>query len=244
MSQPAKAVSAPFVSLRTFLGGLLPADREFLTTYRYLRRGIGIIGMLLPFVLPLGYAVSARILGIKGYPWPHSISAYYYTDMRNVFVGSMCAIGVFLICYRYSVWDDVLTNIAGALAVLVALCPTSQSGARPTFANDLHLVFATLLFVDFAAICLFLFTRSDQPRGARTRLKRIRDGIYILCGTVILACIILAVAHTGVWLFWYEAVAIFAFGVSWLVKGEAIWVLNDDRGPAVRQGHRVLEPEA
>src|SRR5215471_5273461 len=92
---------------------LKEAVRDIVASYLFQRRGIGLIGVTLPFVLVLGYDLSEGHFALRG-----SISSYYYTDMRNVFVGSMCAIGVFLLCYRYDLLDDVLSSIAGLLAIL------------------------------------------------------------------------------------------------------------------------------
>jgi hypothetical protein len=68
-----------------------------------------------------------------------SISAYYYTHARTVFVGALIAIGTCLICLRGSTeWEDVLLNFAGLLAPVVALVPTPDAGhcaslpVRPT----------------------------------------------------------------------------------------------------------------
>jgi hypothetical protein len=81
-----------------------------------------------------------------------------------------------------------------------------------------------------AVIALFLFTRTDCP-GGQSRQKRRRDLIYRTCGWVIVACLacvpvesfVLGPAVAGYQpLFWLEAVAIVAFGVAWLVKGQAI----------------------
>jgi hypothetical protein len=45
--------------------------------------------------------------------------------MRNLFVGAMCAVGVFFVAYRgHDKWDDRLTNVAGLAAILIALFPT------------------------------------------------------------------------------------------------------------------------
>lgn len=52
-----------------------------------------------------------------------SVSGYYYTGVRDVLVGSLCAIGVFLFSYSgYDDWDKWLTNAAGLFAI----------GVRPT----------------------------------------------------------------------------------------------------------------
>jgi putative copper export protein len=81
-----------------------------------------------------------------------------------------------------------------------------------------------------AIIALFLFTKTDSP-GGRPAEKRKRDIVYHACGCVIVACLLLVPVEAFVLgeavaryqpLFWLEAVAIAAFGVAWLVKGQAI----------------------
>jgi hypothetical protein len=56
----------------------------------------------------------------------HSISAYYYTSARAVFVGALCAIGVCLIVYRGSTdTENVLLDYSGFMAFVVAFVPTT-----------------------------------------------------------------------------------------------------------------------
>ncbi len=64
-------------------------------SYRAIRKAIGIIGLLLPIALIEGKMYYFHDPGIQG-----SISSYYYTGMRDVLVGSLWAIGVFLFSYR------------------------------------------------------------------------------------------------------------------------------------------------
>jgi hypothetical protein len=68
----------------------LPAPPQDAATILRLRRGIGIVGMALPFVLTIGNALFVHRFTLLG-----SISGSYYTHMRDVFVGGLCAIGVF-----------------------------------------------------------------------------------------------------------------------------------------------------
>jgi hypothetical protein len=192
-----------------------------------MRRGIGVIGVGLPFALAIGYAASAHKAVLR-----NSISSYYYTDMRNVLVGSLCAIGVFLICYRFNLIDDVLSTIAGVLAIAVALCPTTP--ANPThnavIAGRFHYIFAGGLFILLAVFCFVLFPRKD-PELAPARRKPLRNRIYISCGIVIVVSLLFAAGTQTLWsstyadtnvLFWAESVAIFAFGASWLIKGQTL----------------------
>ncbi|MFG3705838.1 DUF998 domain-containing protein [Micromonospora sp. NPDC047670] len=219
-------------------------------TIRRLRLGIGTVGIALPVVLTVGNALLTGDLRLLD-----SISSFYYTDMRDVFVGAMCAIGVFLICYRYRRLDDVLSTIAGVLAIAVAVFPAatgSPPGAlTPTDVTigRVHQVAAAALFLLLAAFCIFLFPRtaSTAPATGRTR---VRNGIYHACGIVIIGAITLAVASNALPdstrdtlkpLFWCEAVAVFAFGVAWLVKGEAMF--SDSQGADDPAGSAPLPAE-
>ncbi|MEW2385680.1 DUF998 domain-containing protein [Micromonospora sp. NPDC047707] len=203
-----------------------PQDAQ---TVRRLRLGIGVVGVLLPILLVVGHSlVSGRFALLS------SLSAYYYTELRDVFVGSLCAIGVFLISYRHRRLDDLLSTVAGGLAIAVALFPaaTQQPGSAIT-SNDVlvgrvHQVAAAALFVILAIFCIVLFPRRD-PREAHGRVRR---GLYHACGGLILCAIAVAVASNALPdptrdalrpLFWCEVVAVLAFGVAWFAKGEALF---------------------
>ena len=97
--------------------------------YRALRAVIGgIVFLLVPVVYIGNWLIFIRHRGGCFYnpQWiPGSLSGFYYTHMRNLFVGAMCAVGVFFIAYRgHDKWDDRLTNVAGLAAILIALFPT------------------------------------------------------------------------------------------------------------------------
>lgn len=207
-----------------------PVPQEPLVlSYLDLRTAVGIIGVALPLVLALG-----KLL-LQGPGIQDSISSYYYTVMRNVFVGSLCAIGVFLMsCRGYDWKDEFAGNLACVFAIGVALFPTTPymgATSREEFIGKLHLSFAALLFLTFAYFSLKLFTKT-APDKTPTRQKLQRNIVYRVCGYTILACILLiaVVALTSVRylfgrltpVFWLESVAIVAFGVSWLTKGETI----------------------
>jgi hypothetical protein len=229
-------------------------EHAFAMSYLGLRKAVGIIGMCLPFVLPIG-KVLIQGPGIEG-----SISAYYYTVMGSVFVGSLCAIGVFLLSYRYEKWDIIASIIAGICAIGVALFPTAPE-VDPTAIQKaigiVHGTFTGLFFLTLAYMSIFLFTKTHpyqavEPRKpmdylpmfvmTRTKLglplnprKKRRNIIYRVCGYIMLLCIIGIVIvginfikeHVKQYypVFWLEWLAIFAFGVSWLMKGE--WLLAD-----------------
>jgi len=198
-------------------------------SYLTLRRAVGVIGTALPFVL-----VAGKWL-LEGWGIQSSISAYYYTSMRDVFVGSLCAIGVFLLSYRgYEPVDDRAGNLACLFAVGVALCPTAPStgvSAAQRLVGALHLTFASAFFLTLAYFCLVLFTKTN-PARQMTERKKERNIVYMVCGYTILACIGLVLVDVAFFrdsavqamdpVFWLESAAVLAFGVSWLTKGEAI----------------------
>ena len=202
-------------------------------SYLELRTAVGIIGLALPFVLALG-----KLL-LEGPGIQSSISAYYYTDLRNVFVGSLCAIGVFLLSTKgYDRRDTIAGYLACVFAVGVSLFPMAPemgANSRQKFIGTLHWSLAALLFLTLAYFSLFLFTETG---GNPTPRKRQRNVVYRACGWTIFACIVLifVVTHASLGnvvpslepVFWLESLAVLAFGVSWLTKGETI--LKDVEG--------------
>ena len=87
-------------------------------SYRYLRLAI--------VVVVLSLIASVIIERAKTSCWEVSISAYYYTPVHAMFVGALVAIGVCLIAVKGSEeWEDMLLNVAGILAPIVAFVPTS-----------------------------------------------------------------------------------------------------------------------
>jgi hypothetical protein len=216
-------------------------------TVRRLRLGIGSVGIALPIVLVIGHMVVSRRLTLVD-----SLSGYYYTPLRDVFVGALCAIGVFLISYRYRQPDDALGTAAGALAIVVALFPTTMGAPAGTVsaadraAGVVHQVAAAGLFLLLAAFCLFLFT---QPDRAGVPPGRAANRLYRTCGLIILVAIGLALASTALPaevrhavkpVLWCETLAVFAFGAAWVAKSEALFAAARARRAArARQASRA-----
>ena len=189
-----------------------------------LRKAVGWIGIVLPFVLMLGV-----ILIFKGMMIQASISEYYYTGMRDVLVGALCAIALFLFFYRgYSRLDNWAANVAGFFAVCIAWFPTTQAGPSD-FVGIIHFISATIFFLILAFFSLFLFTRKGSDP---TQQKIKRNRIYIVCGIIMLGCLVGIVIFFNFFekghprssfVFWAETIALVAFGVSWLIKGETLY---------------------
>lgn len=90
-----------------------------LDTYRYLRGGMAIM------IVMLGAAVIGERLTATC--WQTSISAYYFTTAHSIFIAALCALGVQFIVYKGSSdTEDVLLTLAGMLAFIVAMVPTTR----------------------------------------------------------------------------------------------------------------------
>ena len=127
----------------------------------------------------------------------------------------------------------VLAQLGCCLTALgVALFPTTPelgATARDNLVGAVHLACAAGLLLTLAYFSLRLF-RLMGPNPTPQKLQRNR--VYAACGYTILACVALCVVVKLLPgnafllrfspLFWLEAVAVVAFGVSWLTKGEAI----------------------
>jgi hypothetical protein len=109
-------------------------DRDALVTYQTLR--IGMVGAV-------GFLASAILIEIvRRGAVESSISAYWYTPVRPVFVGTLIAIGIALIVIKGpNAWEDTFLNFAGLFAPIVALVPTRLPGQDDlTDADTLALV--------------------------------------------------------------------------------------------------------
>ena len=210
-------------------------NNRLVVSYLMLRKAIGCLGMLLPFVLAIGGKL------IFGTGLQRTISDYYYTGMGDIFVGTLFAMGVFLFSYKgYGKKDNLTANIAAVCVIGTALFPTTPVDPTSVVSTvgKAHVAFATLYFATLAYFSLFLFTKSDPTKPA-TRQKLQRNQVYRVCGYLIVWALI-AIALLKVlpanWtasfaalnpVFWLESIAVIAFGVSWYVKGEGI--LEDEK---------------
>jgi len=224
-----------------------------------------IVGVL-AFVLPVLMLIGAWSL--PGVCMRQSISGFYFTPVTgDIFVGTLCFIGLFLFTYRG--WqgdrtDNKLASVAGVCSIAIALVPTlgiecTQELARmrgylPTGADanpshymlfgkqgdwitsqHVHLAFAGLFFVIIGYMCLFRFTKSDpDPSHVMTAQKKQRNRLYRVCGAIIWLCVLgVATSEKIHWpigdyqTFKFEFVALWAFGLAWMVKGEFLNLMVD-----------------
>ncbi|KAF2515290.1 hypothetical protein [Flavobacterium foetidum] len=225
-------------------------------TYRRIRRAIGYLGISLPVFL----VILSLVPFFKTQIQP-SISDYYYTNLRDIFTGTLCAVGLFLIRYKgqgnVSIWknDNLLTNIAGIMAIGVALVPTNPSDfsqkiytvipLTAQWLGWLHYGFAAVLFLLLALLAINVFTIGQENETREPKSILNENNIYRTCGYTILVAVIMVPVAAGLKLFPYstlvfEAVALFAFGTAWLIKGRAL----GDQGEIGRKLYQENNPVA
>ncbi len=208
-------------------------EQNMVLGYRELRMIVGVLGFTYPFLLP----VYCIVTGNFRTPEP-SVSAYYHTAAHDLFVGVLCAIAVFFFAYkghtRENHWDSRAGNLACVFALGVALFPTAYLHPEvPQWVGRVHGVASAALFVTLACFSLFLFTKTNKSKANLGRKKKQRNFVYRFCGWLIFLCIGLIGAYkyfgwSGLsivglpFVYTLEAIALVAFGSSWLIKGELL----------------------
>jgi hypothetical protein len=219
----------------------LERARRLIATVLTTRVFIGALGVALPFLL-----VFTDKFSFDGDQFPRdSLSAYYYSGVRDVLVGAMTAIGVFLITYKVAELDldKTLSILAGACALVIALFPTGRpSGiASLTPLEDL-LGEGVVKAVHFVASAIFLVSVAEMSVlfGLREGRRPSREGrhppafwrsYHLACAGAMWAALtwIVVTALAGgpsKSMLIGETAACWAFGASWLAKGLEVDMLR------------------
>ena len=165
-------------------------DLDAKKTYNYVRLAIVGLVVALTASVVLEWALNAHC--IEG-----SISAYYYTPTHSVFVGALVAIGVLLIAIKGTRTEDLFLNLAGFMAPIVALVPTSvppvenRCSDTPVLFDDVRPMvnnnaLAMLLAGALAYTAVWLISRRRNDRSTPL-LKDGRNKIGLLVSAVVLA---------------------------------------------------------
>jgi hypothetical protein len=201
--------------------------RHILDTYTYLRLGMAGIGIIFPLVLWWGGLTF-------GVAFQASISSYYHTPMRDIFVGSMITIGSFLWFYQgITKKENFALNCAGILAVIVALTPTVLTkavgqvkcetfimrGISETTASYIHGISAMLFFFAIAYVCI---------ATSKTEINQKYQKIYNFLGAGMIvfpiasALLLHFLKETSSLIYFVELAAVWVFSAYWLVKTREI----------------------
>lgn len=142
-------------------------------SYRYLRMSMVILVIVLGTSILIEWRKSIGPDGLHCVQG--SISSYYYTPVQPILVGALLAIGTCLIAVKGNTnWEDVALNLAGMLAPVVALVPTSDQGVcmsvkfqgqgtGPGISNNI-----VALMIGGAAAIVFAFFGSMSDVESRT----------------------------------------------------------------------------
>jgi hypothetical protein len=197
---------------------------EAVKTWRYLRLAMIVL------VAGLAAGVLHEHLRVPGQCWQHSLSAYYYTPVRGLLVATLGALSVCLIAVRGSTdWEDVLLNLAGACAPVVAFVPITDAGtcgAVPATAAERDLAVANnvvgMLVTGGVALLLLaaLTVAGAWDPGRQRPSATALAGFAVIVVLYVLTALVFALARP--WFTAYghpvAAVAMFAFfyGNVWL----------------------------
>lgn len=203
---------------------------DVLDSYRYLR--------MAPLVCVAALLVAVGVQVVGAGCAQGSISAYYFTAVHAAFVACLCAIGATLVIYQgNSATEDVVLNISGFLAFVVALVPAARE--RTCGGPELPVSFDpgpgirnNVLALVVAAAAAEVFRLVVAQRGRQTPDRWTRIATY--AGWLIVAA--------GLVIFFAAPQAFASYGhtvaaVSMFIGIIVVVVLNalataDDAGPA------------
>ena len=163
-------------------------------TYFSLRLALTLIVVML--------LAALAIQGAQEWCAMHSISAFYYSPLQPMFVGVLVAIGICLIVYQGTTYqENLLLDIAGFMAFIVAFVPTADpktvcadKGYVGLGVEESFLVWRNvlpLLLVTFVATFIAFVIRLNKDKSApRPRLEVRRIGAGLGAQFVVLAALL------------------------------------------------------
>lgn len=202
-----------------------------------IRNYAGLLGALLPWLSLFSAWLYGFVTGglTHGFWSDFSISATYYCS--PALAGILTAASIVLMCYDgYDRIDNLVTTISGVFGLMIVLfpCKCGLSGENVGFfqlpvsiSSALHCTSAVIFFCLLAFNSLFLFTKTENKMSEK---KRVRNMVYVICGIgMILTMVLMPLPiHFFAKTWWVEMASLTFFGISWLVKGGAFKVLNDE----------------
>jgi hypothetical protein len=231
---------------------------HMLLTYVYLRWALVALGFLLPVLL----VILGLIFRLPDQSWfQGSMSAYYRTPMRDIFVGGLWAIGSCLLLYKgYTQEEDWALNVAGVSSILVALFPLDYPEGGYDIGGIVlnpHGAAALLFFVCCAIVAYFQadktlgvkFTPKDESETEEAREAREKVwrknlgswykvlGVVLFVGPIGIGVWVQVTNITlfeNIWLLVAETLAFWVFALYWGVKGYEIDFLTRVEKKAVK----------
>ena len=221
-----------------------PEKWRYMRSYLLLRVAVGVVGVALPVVL---IVLDTRLF--RDLPDPRgSMSAYYYSGGRDVFVAALSLSAAFLLTYKTfeKNLDNVLSIAAGLAAFLVAFFPTGRPsddiGLTPlqrTFSEEgvewVHYIASGAFIVSLGALSVTFGIRAGRRRRtpAMKCSPQFWRRFHFACAAAILVAVAFIAFSKLVWapsdyLLWGEWLAAWAFGASWFMSGFELRVLRGE----------------
>jgi|HubBroStandDraft_6_1064221.scaffolds.fasta_scaffold95006_2 hypothetical protein len=145
-------------------------------------------------------------------------------SMRTYFVGFLFAVGAILYANKgYSRWEDILLNIAGISAWLIALFPMPWTGKLARF-YWMHGTAAIIFFLAIASVAAFCSHATVKLINNPTQ-RKLYMGAYRFLAVLMIASPIAAyilnahILRKDNAIYWVEFCGIWAFAAYWIVKG-------------------------
>ena len=197
-----------------------------------LRRIVGGVAFFLPLVVKW---ISSTPLT--------SISASYYTEAHDVFVGALFIIGALLVGYQgHTKLEMVVSKLGAFAAFIVATYPTACDKCENSIESTIHYAAAAILFGATAYFCLGPFRmgamdkktsgereavnaiETEKKRAEEQKAKEAKERIvfYWVCGLVIVACLLGAFLSNFVMTNETRQSLQFVYRVEWI----ALWTFG------------------
>ncbi|TAE34849.1 MAG: hypothetical protein EAZ91_00070 [Cytophagales bacterium] len=226
-------------------------NNDLIISYLTLRNLIGLCGMLLPLILAAITSRSGSDAlvepSLSDYYYTNTGEIFVVIlSMLAVFLFTYQGYG------REKVWSFIAGLGAMGVAFFPTEAPFSARTAFsihtprrgdqiPQFFGliEWHFVFAALFFIAAAIVAIVYFPRlkpgeSETRDDGKLSQKGIRNRVYRISGWVMLACVVGIALYFGIRsseqpfkgfpvIFVLETIAVEAFGIAWITKGQTLW---------------------
>ena len=192
-------------------------EAQAVRSYLYLSLGIGLLATALPVLLVIAGGLETH----------DSISSFYHEKVgpaRDIMVGTLCAVGVFLFLFHgLSDRENWLLNAAGVAIIAVALVPSP--GDTGYGSALIHRGAAIAFFLLIGIVAIFFSKRRIEKIGHARKRRRFKLA-YTIAGTAMVALPVIVAALQFVpgglwsthWVFFAEWAGIWTFAIYWFVK--------------------------
>lgn len=220
-------------------------SNQLAISYLSLRRAIGWLGILLPFMLVIGnFTINRLNLLNNGFfidtacsgpyqaagSFKSSISHYYYSSVGELFTGILTAVALFLFSYKghplrkgeKGFSDHLLSTLSGLFALGIVLFPTSadaciQDNIRSFLSSrNTGYIHFTMASLFFISLSVMSIVNFRRTADRASFGKMKNHNTYLFCGIAMLGCLVLIFIYVN----WVEST------LPWLDKIKPVFWLE------------------